>query len=239
LVTFFWVVRQKFLEIYNESVYDLLNVENEAKSFSDWDRLDFFEAEDGSTEVKNLKLIEVESEHEALQLLMKGNFLRHSASTTMNSLSSRSHSIFTIYLRGYSTVKKAIINSKFNLVDLAGSERVNKSNTAGVLLDEAKNINKSLSYLEQVVMALDEKKQGQRVHVPFRNSALTMILKDSLAGNCIISMVATLSVESLCLDESVSTARFSMRCQKLETSLNKNLEFDGERHLESSEKNEI
>ena len=221
-----WDVKISMIEIYNENVYDLQNVENEGKSFSDWEKLDFFENESGETEIANLKKIDVTDENEAMQLLMKGNFLRHSASTTMNPLSSRSHSVFTIYLKGYSNTKKAYLRSKFNLVDLAGSERVNKSNTTGVLQDEAKNINKSLMFLEQVVIALDERRQGKRIHIPFRNSALTMVLKDSLDGNCIISMVANMSIENTCIDESVSTARFAMRCQKLETSLEKNLQFE-------------
>ena len=65
--------------------------------------------------------------------------------------------------------------------------------------------------------------------MPFRNSALTMFLKDSLVGNCMMSMVATISVENSCLEESLSTSRFAIRCQKLETSLEKNLAFDNER----------
>jgi len=105
-----------------------------------------------------------------------------------------------------------IRRSKLHLVDLAGSERVHKTHAAGQLLTEATNINLSLHYLQQVIVALQERmKKGSRVHVPYRNSVLTSVLRDSLGGNCVTTMVATLNAEPEHTDESVSTCHFAQR----------------------------
>ena len=93
--------------------------------------------------------------------------------------------------------------SKLHLVDLAGSERIGKTGVKGSLLTEAKYINLSLHYLEQVITSLSEK----RGHIPYRNSLMTSVLRDSLGGNCMTSMVATCSVELSSIDESISTCR--------------------------------
>ncbi|KAJ1068459.1 hypothetical protein K5549_005155 [Capra hircus] len=94
---------------------------------------------------------------------------------------------------GSATVRHA----KLHLVDLAGSERVAKTGVGGQLLTEAKYINLSLHYLEQVIIALSEK---HRAHVPYRNSMMTSVLRDSLGGNCMTTMVATLSLEKRNID---------------------------------------
>jgi kinesin family protein 6/9 len=101
------------------------------------------------------------------------------------------------------------------LVDLAGSERIYKNDPDSQIKNEAKYINKSLSYLEQVIIALYERSKGTRAHVPYRNSMMTSILRDSLGGNCKTVMIATLSVDKASEDETLSTARFAHRCQKL------------------------
>lgn len=80
---------------------------------------------------------------------------------------------------------------------------------------EAKYINRSLSYLEQVIIALYEKANGNRVHVPYRNSMMTSVLRDSLGGNCRTVMIANLSTNIMNEEETISTARFANRCQKL------------------------
>ena len=77
-----------------------------------------------------------------------------------------------------------------------------KTNANGVLLTEAKYINLSLHYLEQVIVALAEK---NRTHVPYRNSMMTSVLRDSLGGNCMTTMIATCSVEKKNLDVSDTT----------------------------------
>jgi kinesin family protein 6/9 len=80
-------------------------------------------------------------------------------------------------------------------VDLAGSERVSKSQAEGIVLTEAKSINLSLTYLEQVIVALNQKSKSKiKQHIPYRNSLLTTLLKDSLGGNCKTVMIATISM---------------------------------------------
>lgn len=120
----------------------------------------------------------------------------------------------------------SIRSSKLNLVDLAGSERTYKTDPDCQVKNEAKFINKSLSYLEQVIVALSERGRGQRAHIPYRNSMMTSILRDSLGGNCKTVMIATLSIDKSNEDETLSTARFAHRCQKLVNELHINEQLD-------------
>ena len=148
----------------------------------------------------------------------------------MNQASSRSHCIFTLAIEGRNHYTDVITTSKLHLVDLAGSERVYKANmedkAAVSMRTEAKYINRSLSYLEQVIIALHDKANGRRVHVPYRNSMMTSILRDSLGGNCRTVMIANLSTDISNEEETVSTARFALRCQKLVNQLYKNEHLD-------------
>jgi hypothetical protein len=94
---------------------------------------------------------------------------------------------------------------------------VSKSGTSGTTLDEAKAINGSLHFLEMVIVALQERtRKGNSRHVPFRNSMLTSVLRDSLGGNCETSMVATCSAEERNTGESISTCRFAQRVAQVE-----------------------
>ena len=140
----------------------------------------------------------------------------------MNHASSRSHCIFTIQIEIRDKKNNSIRSSKLNLVDLAGSERTYKTDPDCQVKNEAKFINKSLSYLEQVIVALSERTRGTRAHVPYRNSMMTSILRDSLGGNCKTVMIATLSIDKSNEDETLSTARFAHRCQKLVNELHIN-----------------
>lgn len=133
----------------------------------------------------------------------------------MNKNSSRSHCIFTLSLLGRDASSDHYFESKLSLVDLAGSERVYKTDPDTKIKREASYINKSLSYLEQVIIALYEKEQGSRAHVPFRNSMMTSVLRDSLGGNSHTVMIANLSLALENEDETFSTSRFAVRCQKL------------------------
>ena len=145
----------------------------------------------------------------------------------MNQASSRSHCIFTLAIEGRDLQTDVIRTSKLHLVDLAGSERVYKSDLAATTIKtEARYINRSLSYLEQVIIALHDKAQGNRVHVPYRNSMMTSILRDSLGGNCRTVMIANLSTDISNEEETISTARFALRCQKLVNQLYRNEHLD-------------
>ncbi|DBB10638.1 TPA: hypothetical protein ACH3X3_007147 [Trebouxia sp. C0006] len=130
----------------------------------------------------------------------------------LNRESSRSHTIFSIMLeRSTGAEGDEVIVSKLNLVDLAGSERISKTKSEGTVLKEAQQINKSLSFLEQVIVALSVR---GRDHIPYRSSKLTHVLKDSLGGNCKTLMVACIWGEAAQLEETTSTCRFAqrMRC---------------------------
>jgi len=144
-----------------------------------------------------------------------GNYIRRVSSTPMNHVSSRSHCIFTVALEIKDLVSNSMRSSKLHLVDLAGSERIHKSEPDSTIKNEAKYINRSLTYLEQVIVALHQRNKGNRAHVPYRNSMMTSILRDSLGGNCKTVMIANFSMEKQSEEETLSTARFALRCQKL------------------------
>jgi kinesin family protein 6/9 len=114
--------------------------------------------------------------------------------TPKNDASTRSHCIFVIQIESQklgSDVKRV---GKLHLVDLSGSERVHKSNVDDAkIIMESKYINSSLFQLQMVIMNLNKKAKGEDVHIPFRNSMMTMILRDSLGGNCRTKMIATIS----------------------------------------------
>ena len=196
-----------YLEIYQEQGYDLLDQSKETQKLEDLPRVTMMEDDDGNVHMRNLSATMANSEEEALNLLFIGDTNRMIAETPMNLASSRSHCIFTVTIESRGGGSDVIRRSKFNLVDLAGSERVHKTQAAGNLLQEAKYINLSLHYLEQVIVSLSEK----RSHVPYRNSMMTGVLRDSLGGNCKTAMIATVSGEPSNLDESISTCRFAQR----------------------------
>jgi len=132
----------------------------------------------------------------------------------MNANSSRSHCVFTVHIESRSRVESAdkVVFSKLHLVDLAGSERTKKTGSTGLVLGEACCINQSLSFLEQVVLALSDKK---RTHVPYRQAKLTNYLRDSLGGNCKTVMVANVWPEPRHLEETSSTLKFATRMMKV------------------------
>jgi len=176
-----------YLELYNEKGFDLLAEEHTASSrLEDMQRVAMMEDEDGNFHFKNLSVHQVSTEEEALNLLFLGDTNRAIGETDMNDSSSRSHCIFTIMVEGRRTGSDSVTRSKLNLVDLAGSERVHRTSSSGQTLTEAKYINTSLFYLEMVIVALHEKgKRGkEKTHVPYRNSMMTSVLRDSLGGNC-------------------------------------------------------
>ncbi|MGH0149478.1 UNVERIFIED_CONTAM: hypothetical protein FKN15_035436 [Acipenser sinensis] len=173
--------------------------------------------------LKNLSSQQAANEEEALNLLFLGDTNRMIAETPMNQASTRSHCIFTIHVSGREPGSATVRHSKLHLVDLAGSERVGKTGVGGQLLTEAKYINLSLHYLEQVIIALSEK---NRSHIPYRNSMMTSVLRDSLGGNCMTTMIATLSVEKRNIDESISTCRFAQRVALIKNEAVLNEELD-------------
>jgi len=214
-------VRVSYLEIYNEAGYDLLDPSHETKGLEDLPKVSLLEDSDGKMHLKNLSAQLARNEEEALNLLFVGDTNRMISETPMNMASSRSHCVFTVGIDTRTAGSEIVRRSKLHLVDLAGSERVKKTGIEGTVFREARYINLSLHYLEQVIIALQEKK-----HVPYRNSMMTSVLRDSLGGNCKTVMVATLSTEEAYLDESISTCRFAQRVALVANRLEVNEELD-------------
>ncbi|XP_030574938.1 kinesin-like protein KIF6 isoform X2 [Archocentrus centrarchus] len=212
-----------YLEIYNEMGYDLLDSRHEASRLEDLPKVMIMEDQDQNIHLRNLSLQQSVSEEEALNLLFLGDTNRMIAETPMNQASTRSHCIFTVHLCRREPGSATLQRSKLHLVDLAGSDRVSKTGLNGQLLTDAKYINLSLHYLEQVIIALSEK---NRSHIPYRNSMLTSVLRDSLGGNCMTTMIATMAVEKRNLEESISTCRFAQRVALIKNEAILNEELD-------------
>ncbi|XP_009995101.1 PREDICTED: kinesin-like protein KIF9 [Chaetura pelagica] len=200
-------VQISYLEIYNETMFDLLS--SVASPGAGGIQLTVADCP-GGVYVKGLSVHPVSHEEDALSLLFKGETNRVVAEHSLNRNSSRSHCIFTIYLEshftGFSDGK--CISSKINLIDLAGSERLSKTGSEGQLLKEATYINKSLSFLEQIIIALGDPK---REHIPYRQSKLTHVLKDALGGTCNTVLVANICGEAEHVEETLSSLRFATR----------------------------
>uniref|UniRef100_A0A087XRW3 Kinesin family member 6 n=1 Tax=Poecilia formosa TaxID=48698 RepID=A0A087XRW3_POEFO len=212
-----------YLEIYNEVGYDLLDSRYEASRLEDLPKVMILEDTEQNIHLKNLSVRQSGNEEEALNLLFLGDTNRMIAETPMNQASTRSHCVFTIHLCRREPGSATLRRSKLHLVDLAGSDRVSKTGLDGQLLTEAKYINLSLHYLEQVIIALSEK---NRSHIPYRNSMLTSVLRDSLGGNCMTTMIATMAVDKRNLDESISTCRFAQRVALIKNEAILNEELD-------------
>ena len=216
-----------YLEIYQGRGYDLLDPEREAKQIEDLPKVNLWEDGDGKFVPRNLGAHRAGSEEDALNLLFLGDTNRTISETPMNLTSSRSHCIFIVNIEVRTPGEDTVRRSKLNLVDLAGSERVAKTNIDGTILAEAQYINGSLHFLEQVIIALQEKASGiARSHIPYRNSMMTAILKDSLGVNCCTAMVATVNVSEAQLGESISTCRFAQRVAMISNVVMVNEELD-------------
>jgi hypothetical protein len=121
-----------------------------------------------------------------MQLISKGSKNRHVGATSMNRQSSRSHSVLTTIIESKSRSATGVWNvkqSRFHIIDLAGSERQKLAGTVGDRLKEAGMINRSLSALGNVINSLVDVSEGKNRFVPYRDSKLTFILRDSLGGN--------------------------------------------------------
>ncbi|NWR96923.1 KIF9 protein, partial [Motacilla alba] len=200
-------VRISYLEIYNEALFDLL-----APALGRGCKDNQLAVMDGpqGVYVKGLSIHPVSHEEEALHLLFEAREPKLIGEHSLNKNSSRSHCIFTMYIecrsRDYTNHK--CLRSKITLIDLAGSERLSKTGSEGQVRVEAAYINKSLSFLEQLIIALADPK---REHIPFRQSKLTHVLKDSLGGKCDTVLVTNIYGEAEHVEETLSSLRFATR----------------------------
>lgn len=212
------------MEIYNETVFDLLAP---TPTFEQRGEITFQEDSRGNVTVKGLSVHVVNNEEEAFNLLFEGESNRTISEHQLNKESTRSHCIFTITLEMKSKVESSekVMTSKLNFVDLAGSERVKKTGSTGLALKEATYINKSLTFLEQVVVALTDKTR-RKDYIPYRQSKLTHILKDSIGGNCKTVMIATIWPEEAYILETLSTLNFAKRMKNVVNDLSVNIKLD-------------
>lgn len=218
-----FLVMCSFFEIYNEIIFDLLNpVQDRSKLGAG---LQVKEHPVLGIYVKDLQEIVVTDADHLEKLMNSGTKNRAVSSTMMNAVSSRSHSIFTIKVHQKDDEDKSRnVFAKLNLVDLAGSERQKGTGASGQTLKEGANINKSLSALGNVINALVENANGKKVFVPFRNSKLTRVLQESLGGNSLCTMLATLSPAACNYEETMSTLRYANRAKAIKVSATKNEE---------------
>ncbi|KAM7424031.1 hypothetical protein PAMA_000410 [Pampus argenteus] len=211
-------VRVSYLEVYKEEFKDLLEVETASKDIH-------IREDKGNIVLCGVKECEVEGIDEVLSLLESGNTARHTGATQMNPNSSRSHTIFTLYMdqrRGTSRLYgnttcagPQMLSSKFHFVDLAGSERILRTGNTGERLKESIQINSGLLALGNVIGALgDPKRKGS--HIPYRDSKITRILKDSLGGNSKTLMIACISPSSSDFDESLNTLNYASRARNIQ-----------------------
>ena len=162
----------------------------------------------GNTVLSNVEQIDITSIENVEEILAKAMKFRATNATKENQNSSRSHSVFTIFLKGFNKLTNETSNGVLNLIDLAGSERLNKSQASGNRLKETQHINKSLSCLGDVIHSLSN--SGQKpAHIPFRNSKLTYMLQNYLTGEGKTLMFVNVSQKSYF--ETLNSLRFSTK----------------------------
>ncbi|KEG09172.1 C-terminal motor kinesin [Trypanosoma grayi] len=195
------------LEIYCEQIRDLLAGREAGKQA--------YEIKQGGpfgTYVTNLSETMVTSPKDIHKIMERANRNRSEGQTNMNEHSSRSHMILYIIVRTTNKQTKMQSFGKLSLVDLAGSERLEKSGAEGQQLKEAVSINKSLSSLGDVISGLAQNSK----HIPFRNSVLTFLLQDSMAGQAKVLMFVCVSPASYNSSESSSSLQFASRARGVE-----------------------
>ena len=221
-------VRVSYFEVYNEHVRDLLAfpLPNAPKGKPVYCKIREHPTE--GPYIKDLTEMTVKSYQDLMRYMKLGDIQRTTASTKMNDTSSRSHAVFTIVLKqihhDLSTDSTTERLARIRLVDLAGSERAKATEATGARLREGSNINKSLTTLGRVIAALADPRHG-RLHtggkgrskdvVPYRDSILTWLLKDSLGGNSKTAMIACIAPADY--DETLSTLRYADQAKRIRT----------------------
>ena len=230
-----------YLEIYNERMHDLLEPFKKSKKKDPLDvsrkkaGLELRDDPERGIYVPGSTVVKVTSTQSLMKILRRGNKHRTVRQTEMNQKSSRSHTILQLSVeqkvnRGDRAV---LIRSKLNLVDLAGSERFPQMETQDGRIKEQRTINASLSALAQVIACITEK---GRVHIPYRDSKLTHLLQDSLGGNCLTTILATISPSECAVDETISTLKFATRASNVKNIATTNIVEDPRRQIEAKDK---
>ena len=204
------------LEIYKEVMYDLLTQQSADIKIQE-------NPETGMV-IEGLSEVYLSSIDEFFEYVDLSQSNRKVAETKLNHNSSRSHCILILEVTQSFKKEKLIKKGTLNLVDLAGSEKVSKTGAVGLTLEEAKKINLSLSTLGNVIHALTHKSE----HIPYRDSKLTRLLKESLGGNYKTSLIVTCSPHSYNLDEVISSLLFAKRVKTIKNIVKVNIKYSYE-----------
>lgn len=212
-------LEMSYFEVYNEKIHDLLVCKGENGQRKPTLRVREHPASGPYVEGLSTNVV---SSYSDIQIWLElGNKQKATAATGMNDKSSRSHTVLTLMMTQTKTEfvegeeLDHRIRSRINLVDLAGSERCWATQSSGERLREGVSINKSLLTLGKVVSALSEQAGGKRAFIPYRESVLTWLLKESLSGNSKTSMVATISPAASSVEETLSTLRYAAQARTI------------------------
>lgn len=211
-----------FIEVYNEEVIDLFSQHKMPLSLREVN---------GEVTIAGVNEMTLRSYEDGIEALRRGSLERTTKSTNMNSKSSRSHAIFTLFYKN--EINGSFVTSKFSFVDLAGSERLKRTLCAGDRVKEGISINSGLLALGNVISALFKRSQ----HVPFRDSKLTRILQSCLSGH--VLMVACVSSSHADIGETHNTLKYASRAAAIETTVKMNVQVDGSRFATLMLKKEI
>ncbi|XP_067412342.1 kinesin-like protein KIF18B [Emydura macquarii macquarii] len=205
-----------YQEVYNEQIHDLLEPKGPLAIREDPEK---------GVVVQGLSFHQPKSAEQLLEMLASGNRNRTQHPTDANATSSRSHAVFQIYVKQQDRVvglTQDLQVAKMSLIDLAGSERASTTHAKGERLREGANINRSLLALINVINALADAK-SRKSHIPYRDSKLTRLLKDSLGGNCRTIMIAAISPSGLAYEDTYNTLKYANRAKEIKLSLKSNV----------------
>lgn len=205
-----------YLEIYNEEIRDLMVDKGDAEE------LRIRETLNGDVYVSGLKTKQVANPGEVGKFMEMASKRRVVGSTKMNAVSSRSHAICALHVKGV-LEDSTKFQAKLTLVDLAGSERIKKTGAQGNRRQEGININKGLFVLGQVVSALAEQRPKYKRKPPYRDSKLTRLLQDALGGNSRTIMLACVSPADFNIDETINTLRYATSARNIKNSATRNV----------------
>ena len=208
-----YTIEISFMEIYNEQVRDLFNKNVKAGQYSP---VKIRQHPVLGIQVEGLERMRVHSAAECEKTMERGVNERTLAETKMNATSSRSHAICQIGILQTNAKTGLQRNSLINVVDLAGSERLKMTGAQGQQLTEAKNINQSLSTLRKVFdVIIENQKRAKKQVPPYRESMLTWVLKESLGGNSITTMIAAVSPCEESIEDTISTLRYAQKAKAI------------------------
>lgn len=228
-----WIVKLSYLEVYNETIYDLLTDDQKAL-------IPCEDSTDLRVKVLGLTEVPVKSKDQILRLLSEGNKRRRMESTAANQVSSRSHAVMQISVNKTKELRipqgnrrslrllveerrTTVQSSTLSLIDLAGSERAASTQNRGSRLREGANINKSLLALANCINALSQSGSSIPQRVKYRDSKLTHLLKPSLEGNCRVCMIAAINPSHKSYEESHNTLKYANRAKQIKLSVTANI----------------